>query len=303
MFDEQKPHPLGVAGEILQERGINRLRIASAEELLGRGAALVDETGREGGPGGSNVLLTAQATRAVHTFEAIIGTCVLGRGVQGAMLNRSLYEDVLGIHWVAENPKLAPERAEEHDRLIALAEHKLESTFGRTDRPLTEEEGNELDELIDLYGGPREAFTADWHRASFSECFELVKARWREHPEASGYFDYIYDVMQRRNNLMLHPSPTAFRQTFITVDGKRRLNRAGPDERWIQALADGSGAFYMVMRVLAEEFDLDKDPSAESFSRTTEFLKEIEANDLQALPDDAECPCGTGLRVAECHRS
>jgi hypothetical protein len=114
---------------------------------------------------------------------------------------------------------------------------------------------------------------------------------------------YIYDVMQRRNNLMLHPSPTAFRQTFITVDGKARLNRAGPDERWIQALKDGSGAFYMVIRVLAEEFGLDKEPAAESFSRTIDLLKVIEANDLQALPDDAECPGGAGFAVAECHGS
>lgn len=161
----------------------------------------------------------------------------------------------------------------------------------------------ELDDLIDLYGGPREAFTADWHRASFPECFDLVKARWQRHPEASGYLGYIYDVMQRRNNLMLHPSPTAFRQTFITVDGKARLNRAGPDERWIQALKDGSGAFYMVIRVLAEELGLDKEPAAESFSRTIDLLKVIEANDLQALPDDAECPCGAGFAVAECHGS
>jgi hypothetical protein len=59
----------------------------------------------------------------------------------------------------------------------------------------------------------------------------------------------------------------------------------------------------MVIRVLAEEFDLDKEPAAESFSRTTDFLKKIAADDLQRLPDDVECPCGTGLSVAECHRS
>jgi hypothetical protein len=302
MFDEHKPHPLGIAGQILQERGINRLRIASAEELLGRGAALVDETGRWTLTG-SKLLLTAQATRAIHTFEAVIGSCVLGRGVQAAMLNRSLYEDVLDIHWVAENPELAPDRAEEHDRFMALAEHKLETDFGRTERPLTEEENEELTQLIELYGGPRRAFSASWHRASFNDCIELAKERWQQHEDAAWHFDYIYELGQRRNNLMLHPSPTGFRQTFVIVDGRRRLNRAGPDQRWTEALTHGAGAFYMVIRVLAEEFDLDNEPVAESFSRTTDFLEEIGADDLKALPDDAECPCGAGLRVAECHRS
>lgn len=304
MFDEQKQHPIGIAGEILQARQINRLRIASAEELLGRGAALVDETGRMV-LGGSKVLLTAQATRAIHTFEAVIGSCVLGRGVQASMLNRSLYEDVLDIHWVAEHPELAPERADEHDRFMALAEHKLETQYERTDRPLNDHEEHELAQLIEKYGGRREAFTSSWHRAFFDECFQLVKTRWSEHEQAAGYLDYIYDVMQRRNNLMLHPSPTAFRQTFVmAVNGNRTLNRAGPDERWIQALKDGAGAFYMVMRVLAEEFDLDNEPAAESFSRTTDFLK-LASNlpGLSDLSENAECPCGTGLTVGECHRS
>ena len=301
-FDEQKRHPVGIAGEILNEDRINGLRFASAEELLGRGAELVDETGRSPVKG-SQVLLVAQATRAIHTFEGVIGNCIIGRGVQASMLNRSLYEDVLDIHWVAENPDLAPTRADEHDRLIALAEHQLETKFDRTDRALSEGEEQELAKLISLYGGPRRAFTADWHRASFDDCFDLLKGRWDDEEEAAAFFDYIYDVMQRRNNLLLHPSPTAFRQTFAGGGGKT-LNRAGPDGRWVTALRDGCGAFYLVMRVLAEEFDLDKEPAAESFSRTTDLLKlRSELPDLDELPSDAACPCGAGLNIEDCHRS
>ena len=220
------------------------------------------------------------------------------------MLNRSLFEDVLDIHWVAENPDLAPDRAEEHDRLMALAEHKLESDFGRADRPLTKAESEELDKLIDAYGGPRRAYTASWHRCTFEECFALVKERWSDYEDAAGSLDYIYDVRQRRSNLLLHPSPTAFRQAFVRVgQGRRVLNRAGPDQRWIDALRNGSGAFYMVIPVPAEEFALDKEPAAESFSRTTDLLKQIDMSELTELPDDAACLCGSGLEVGECHRS
>jgi hypothetical protein len=297
-------HPVGIANEVLREKGINRLRFASAEELLGHGAVLIDETGRE--PlAAARLLLTAQATRALHTFEAVIADCQMGRGVQAAMLNRSLFDDVLNIHWVAENPELGPERADQHDRLIALAEHQLETKFERTDRPLTDEEQSELEALIKLYGGPRNAFKETWHRASFEECFPLVKERWKEEEEAAFYLEYIYEVIQRRNNLFIHPSPTAFRQTIVTrPDGGRTVNRAGPDGFWKQALNQGAGGYYMVCRVLAQEFDFDKEPMAEVFSRTTDYLKPIE-NEPEVLEpsDDADCPCGSGRVVSECHRS
>jgi len=299
------PHnPVGIAAVILAEKGINRLRFASAEDLLGHGAALIDETGRES-LSGARALLTAQATRAAHTFEAVIANCRIGRGVQAAMLNRSLFDDVLDIHWVAANPELAPERATEHDRLIALAEHQLEAKFGRTDQPLDPAQETELEQLVEVYGGPRNAFQESWHRASFEDCFGLLKERWKGEEEVGEYLDYIYEVIQRRNNLMIHPSPTAFRQTIVTLaDGKWTLNRAGPDGFWIQALSQGAGGYYMVCRVLAQEFDFDKEPMAEVFSQTTNYLRPIEDRaEVLDAPVTADCPCGSGRAVGECHRS
>jgi hypothetical protein len=146
---------------------------------------------------------------------------------------------------------------------------------------------------------------ADWHRATFEECFDLVKARWSEYEDTEKQLRYIYAVMQRRNNLLLHPSPTAFRQTFfVDENGHRTLNRLGPDSRWITALRDGAGGFYMVLRLLAEEFVLDREPLAESFSRTTDLLKEIEDDpEVIRLSAAAKCPCGSGLIVSDCHCS
>lgn len=297
-------HPFGLAGVILEEKQLNRLRFGEAERLLGEGARLIDETGRK--PlRGAEVLLTAQVTRAAHTFEAVLASCRIGRGVQASMLNRSLFEDLLDIHWVAENPSLAPERAEQHDRLVALAEHDIETSFKRTERELTDEERTELDELIELYGGPRRAFKASWTRASVRERFALVQGRWEDEPEARYYFDYIYEVIQRQNNLLLHSSPTGYRQTIYTgPSGRGNLNRAGPDNRWREALGHGAGGFYMAGRVLAQEFGFDKEPMAEAFSQTTNYLRSIEEfPGIDQLPPDASCPCGSGRSVDSCHRS
>lgn len=159
-------HPFGLAGRVLEARQINRLRFGAAEKLLGEGSRLIDETGRAPLQG-TTALLTAQVTRAAHTFEAVLASCRIGRGVQASMLNRSLFEDVLDVHWVAANPGLAPQRADQHDRLVALAEHSVETRFERTARELTEDEQTELDELIEIYGGRQRAFKAPWTQCSF----------------------------------------------------------------------------------------------------------------------------------------
>jgi hypothetical protein len=296
--------PVGFAWETLKDQGINRLRIAGAEELLGAGGALIDGTGRSRLKG-ARFLLTAQATRAQHTFETVIAAARMGRGVQAAMLNRALLDDVLDIHWTAAHPDDAPERADKHDRMIALAEHHFEDKFRRADRSLTDEERKELKRLMRLYGGGSRAFKAPWHRTSFEECYALVKARWKDEPGADYYLDYIYEVIQRRNNLLLHGSPTAYRQTVVTdAAGRRHLNRAGPDRLWPESLAQGAGGYYFVCRVLAREFGFDKEPMAEVFSRATGYCRKIEdLPELSALPDDAPCPCNSGRTVAQCHGS
>lgn len=297
-------HHFGFAGRVLEEKPLNRLRFGEAEKLLGEGARLIDETGRNRLHGAS-VLLTAQITRTAHTFEAILAACRIGRGVQASMMNRSLFEDVLDIHWVAANPDLAPDRAEQHDRLVALAEHDVETSFERTDRELTEGERAELDELIEIYGGLGRAFKASWTRSSFTERFALVQGRWEGEPEARRYLDFIYEVIQRQNNLLLHSSPTGYRQTlFVGSAGHRDLNRAGPDNRWREALSHGAGGFYMAGRVLAEEFGFDKEPMAEAFSQTTNYLRSVESFPMiDELSSDAPCPCGSGRSVGECHLS
>jgi hypothetical protein len=100
-------HPVGFGANLMSETGVTKLRFSGAEDLLAQGGVLIDETGRA--PiAGADFLLVVQATRASHTFESVISLCRIGRGVQAAMLNRSLLEDVLDVHWVAANRDSAP---------------------------------------------------------------------------------------------------------------------------------------------------------------------------------------------------
>lgn len=287
-------HPVGFAEVLLADTRIYRLRINAAEDLLDEGARIVDETGRES-IGGAKLLLAAQAARAVHLYESIIALCKIGRGVPASMLNRALLEEALEVHWVAANPELAPARADEHERLLVLAERAMEARFGRPTKPLDEGEQAELSDLMKRFSN----FHASWTLATDPERRDLVKDRWGV--DAVRHVDYVYDVIQRQNNALLHPSPTGYGLAMSQV--RSQINRLGPDGRWRDALAHGALGFYLVIRVVAEEFKIDKTEAARLFDLAGTLSKVIPDETLAGLRDGAMCPCGSGWCVEDCHRS
>lgn len=288
-------HQVGFAAHAIPDSGINRRRFSSCEDLLDAGAWLVDETGRE--PiGGAKLLLAVQATRATHSFESVIALCRIGRGVQAAMINRSLLEDVLDVHWVAANPADAPTLADQHERLIELGERAMFQRFGRAITPLDASERADLVRLGKLYDG----FRRSWTLASDASRIALIKERWTD-PGADSFIDQTYELIQRQNNALLHSSPTAF--GIAMSPGRRGPNRVGPDPWWRQALAHGVLAYYFVCRAIADEFGLSKDAAVDAYLRAGCFTKELDADQTRGVRDDEACPCGSGLRFGECHNS
>jgi hypothetical protein len=290
---ENRRHRVGFAALLLQEHGIYRLRIAGAQDLLDEGARLVDETGRES-VSGAKLLLVLQATRATHIFESVVALCQIGRGVPASMLNRALLEEVLDVHWVAANPELAPELATQHQQLIDLAERQNSLRFGREAEPLDQTEEAEFKSLRKRFNN----FNAAWTLADDPTRIALIKEGWDV--EAAQDIDYVYEVIQRQNNLLLHSSPTAYLQTLIP--GRGIPNRIGPDQRWREALGHGALAYYFITRVIAAEFALDRGELERQFERLSCLTKVVSAEELGAAGDGA-CPCGSGASAPECHGS
>jgi hypothetical protein len=291
-MDASRRHQVGWAELVLAESGIYRLRIAAAEDMLDEGARLVDETGRQ--PlGGAKMLLAVQATRATHIFESVIALCRIGRGVPASMLNRALLEEVLDVHWVAANQEIAPQTADEHERLIVLAERDMERRFRRPTLPLTSDERRDLKLLRNKYNN----FRAPWTLASDAERVALIKARWGD--QASRELDYIYGVIQRQNNALLHPSPIAY--SLAMTPGRGSINRVGPDQRWRDALAHGVLGYYLICRVVADEFALDNRVAESRFEYANCLMKTL--TDELASPADAPCACGSGRLLRDCHAS
>jgi Family of unknown function (DUF5677) len=277
----------------MREWRIYRLRIQAAEDLLDEGARLFDETGRTG-LARSRLLLAAQAARCIHIFEGVIALCRAGRGVPASMLDRALFEEALDAYWIAANPEDAPIRADEHERALELGEHDLEQRFGSA-APMTDAEQDELAQVMRTYKG----FQRSWTLTSPGERLNLVKESWGE--EATEGLDYTYEVIQNWNNVLLHSSPLGYRMAMDPTS--RQINRAGPDERWREALAHGCLAFYLVLRVIAQEWELDRSMAERLFVHASCVTKRLTDDKLGAVDDGEPCPCGSGRAVEHCHRS
>ncbi len=291
---QPRRHQVGFAEILLAEQGIYRLRISAAEDLLDEGARLVDETGRER-LGGAKLLLAVQATRATHIFESVVALCKIGRGVPASMLNRALLEDALDVHWVAAHPDIAPVRADEHERLIELGERTMEQRFGRPTVPLTADERAEFGALRKRYND----FRAPWTLATDTDRVALIKDRWGE--QAAANVDYIYDVIQRQNNALLHPSPIAY--SLAMGPGRGQINRIGPDQRWREALAHGVLGYFLICRVLAEEYGFDKQAAIDRYYHASCLVKTFTDDELLDADSDGPCLCGSGRALRACHAS
>ncbi len=80
-----------------------------ADELLKdwRGRPLDPEKGAE-------MILAAIFARSLNTYCAAIELTRIGFAEHAAMLNRSLFEDMVDAHWVSVKEELAVERYEQH---------------------------------------------------------------------------------------------------------------------------------------------------------------------------------------------
>ncbi len=99
-------------------------------------------------------LIVSLFTRSLDTFMAAVRLSSLGYGAQAAMLNRSLFEDMIDVHWVATDPDAAKQRYEDHHQhgrmLLADAVAKHPGHYEQIELP--EFDVDERKKLNRLYG-------------------------------------------------------------------------------------------------------------------------------------------------------
>jgi hypothetical protein len=68
-------------------------------------------------------------------------------------------------------------------------------------------------------------------------------------------------------------------------------------------LAHGVLGYYLIVRVIAQEFDVSGQVAEEAFFVASCVTKELSDEQMRGLRDGDPCPCGSRRAFDECHGS
>lgn len=185
-------------------------QLAACRRMLDAvGAYGADWRGRGGRPIAdlTDVVLHTFLARSTRTFEAIVHLGSRGFGEQAAMLNRSLFEDMVDAHWVSLHRELALQRVREHHRYSNQLKLDVAARFPQffgeelpaLDPPMTDEERKALKRVFGTYG------QKSWTGLDLHTRFTAIESCWtNEVSRRQARFFHLW--VHRENNETLHPT-------------------------------------------------------------------------------------------------
>jgi SEC-C motif/Family of unknown function (DUF5677) len=247
-----------------------------------------------------DMLVAALFARSIGTFAAIVHLARAGFGLQASMLNRSLFEDMVDIHWVCANPGRALELYEDHHThgKMLLADQVVEyvDLLGEQDVPTFDSvERTRLDKIFGQYG------TRSWTTLNIYERVESIEHFWTSE-EDKRLLHFFRDIPHQQNNEALHVTAQGLTSLVRARDAAGVTLRAGPGPEMLeQALFGAFWIFVQILGLILDHFaiEVDDDARGQVFSRAP-FVKLATDQARQVSRNDA-CPCGSGLKYKRCH--
>lgn len=275
----------------------DRVRVHACQRLLRWTVEKAQQwNGRPPEPGGDLVLLSI-FTRSSRTYEAVVRWLAeRGFGEQGAMLNRSLFEDMVDIHWVHLNPALAVERLEQHDKWSRFLRADVQREFsdwfdGRRGEP-PKLSNQEKQELRTLFGAKGEK---SWTGPStLNQRLESVLSCWPTQ-ELRREVQFMHAWVHKANNETLHLSAFSIARLVAPTeseDGGSLEWRFGSTSEWLsQALSCALWTYSQTVGLVSDRFGIATQEelsellelSRREFRRAAHWER---TGRLEPLPDD-----------------
>lgn len=207
-------------------------------------------------------LMAAIFARSFTTYWSAVELASSGFGHQAAMLNRSLVEDMVDLHWITIDSERAITQFRDHElhSRMLTADAARESYGDMLDReqiPTFDE--NERKRLDDLFGPHGER---SWTGLNVHKRVAAIAPMWGDRRDA---LQFYRRVVHRDNNQLLHLSALAM-QRVITSETDDSLHvKIGPQPiRIDQALIAAFWVFAQMLDLMIKVFDL---PVREQFER------------------------------------
>ena len=291
---EAQDHVLGEHGD----------QLAACEELLDHVLGLLSPWRGRALEKSTDGLLAALFARTTNTFWSAVELGRSGFGEQAAMLNRSLFEDMVDLHWIVDNPDIAIERYDQHNNhasmLLADALRKHPRFFPADELPaFNPDDRRELDKLFGPYG------QRSWTCESLHDRVTSIEHHWGDREEDLEHLRFFRDIVHRENNQLLHVSAHSLNQV---------VRRTGPSEGGL-ALKLGPGGEYLdraffaafwiygqSVALILEEFAFaDAEEFGELFSDLMTRFYVLPDDEIRSVGRNDPCPCGSGEKFKRCH--
>lgn len=244
-------------------------------------------------------LIISLFTRSLDSFAAAVQLSASGYGAQAAMLNRSLFEDMIDAHWVATDPDAAKQRYEDHHEhgrmLLADAVARYREEFDGLELPeFDPEERKKLDRLYGQWG------SKSWTGISLHERVGLVEHHWTD--DASRHtLRFFHDIAHRENNQMLHVSSAGLNAN-VRVDSEALVFRVGPRLDMLDKALFGSfWIFDNLIGLILDRFDIELDDGTRAEVFTAKAFVTLSEEQMRDTGRNDPCPCGSGLKFKRCH--
>lgn len=208
--------------------------------------------------GPADLIIISIFARSTRTYEAVVRH--LGEkafGEQGLMLTRTLWEDMVDVHWVALNEDLAVERLEQHDlfsRLLrADIQREFPEMFDHRAPPKIKVSNEERKELIQLFG--RRGSNSWTGPISTPDRLESVLSFWKtDEGQADVLFWQAWVV--KMLNETVHPSALSIGRMGSPSRTPETLEwRFGSTPEWLtQALHAAWWTYQQTLGLLVERY-------------------------------------------------
>lgn len=224
-------------------------------------------------------LLIAIFARSTDTFTCAVRNVRLGYGAQAAMLNRSLFEDMVDAHWIVTDPETAATRYDDHHEhgrmLLADTVASFPDMYPEVELPEFDlEERNRLAKAFGDFG------EKPWSGLSLHKRVKLIKGHWTTEMDQEG-LRFMHSLAHRENNQTLHVSAQSLGAVVEVDESGRPAFRVGPRPDMVRRAMFGSyWTFTQTVTLVIDHFDFPMTAEDRAVMFSTDNFHKPEASHI-----------------------
>jgi hypothetical protein len=249
-----------------------------------------------------DLLIAALLSRSTSTFWATLELARMGFGDQAAMLNRSLFEDMVDIHWVRAEPEAALERYEQHHEhgrmLYAEQIQKYPDLLPVVDLPGFDPADRErLNGIFGRYGAK------SWTTLNLRQRIEAIEDQWEGDLDRR-LLHFFRDIPHRENNQALHVTAQGLTSLVRAHDHEGVTLKVGPGGEMLdRALFGAFWTFSQTAGLILDHFEFRVDDAQRNEVFSLKHFAGGSAATTRDVGRNDPCPCGSGKKFKRCHGS